>query len=81
MEKADILVKLSDIAAEHFGNPNLQLTSDTVADDVPGWDSIAHIQFLLEIERAMNIRFKSSEAGSFANVGQLADKIQAKLAG
>ena len=81
MSTAEILSRLSTLAAEHFDNPNLVLTPETTAADVPGWDSLAHIQFLMQVENAFNIRFKSSEVGSFADVGQLADRIQTRMNG
>jgi acyl carrier protein len=81
MDGATILARLSETAAEHFNTPGLQLTPDTVAADVPGWDSLAHIQFLMEVENAFNIRFKSSEVGGFANVGQLVERIKTRLNG
>ena len=79
VEKTEIIDRLSTIAAEHFNLPDLKLTPDTVAADVPGWDSLAHIQFLMQIENAFKMRFKSSEVSSFANVGQLADRVQTRL--
>lgn len=79
MAETEILRRLNDIAVQHFNNPGLVLTRDTVASDVKGWDSLAHIQFLMEIEGAFKVRFKSSEVSAFANVGQLADRIAAKL--
>ena len=81
MDKNEIIGRLGEIAAEHFDIPDLVLTADTVAADVPGWDSLAHIQFLMQIENAFKIRFKSSEVSSFANVGQLADRVQTRLNG
>lgn len=79
VENAAILDKISATAAEHFNDPDLTLTYETVAADVAGWDSLAHIQFLMEIENAFKIRFKSSEVSSFANVGALVERIQTKL--
>lgn len=79
MESDAILARLSDIAGEHFDQPGLTLTRESTAGDVPGWDSLAHIQFLMQVERAFKIRFKSSEVSSFADVGQMADRIQTRL--
>ena len=80
MESEEILVKLGEIAADHFDLPDLVLTRETTAADVPGWDSLAHIQFLMQVENLFGIRFKASEVSSFANVGQLADRIRSRLA-
>ena len=79
MESVDILTQLSEIAADHFDLPELALTRETTAADVPGWDSLAHIQFLMQIENRFSIRFKASEVSSFADVGQLADRISSRL--
>lgn len=80
MDEADILGKLSQLAADHFDIPGLELSRESVAGDVAGWDSLAHIQFVIEVERSFGIRFKSSEISGFQNVGQLASRIQALLA-
>lgn len=79
MESNEILARLSEIAADHFDLPGLRLTAETTAGDVPGWDSLAHIQLLMMIENAFGVRFKASEVSSFANVGQLADRIHTRL--
>lgn len=81
MDSAEILTRLSEIAAEHFDLPGLTLTRQSTAGDVPGWDSLAHIQFLMQVERALKVRFKSSEVSGFADVGQLMDRIHARLGG
>ena len=79
MESAEILARLSEIAADHFDLPGLELTRESTAGDVEGWDSLAHIQLLMQIENAFGVRFKASEVSSFADVGQLADRIQTRL--
>ncbi len=79
MGSAEILAGLGEIAADHFDLPDLVLTRETTAADVPGWDSLAHIQFLMQIENRFRVRFKASEVSSFADVGQLADRIRSRL--
>lgn len=79
MDNTAILARIGETATGFFGNPSLSLTPETTAADVPGWDSLAHIQFLMELESVFGVRFKSSEVSSFANVGQLADRIAQKL--
>ncbi|MBU3891027.1 acyl carrier protein [Methylosinus sporium] len=75
----DILFKLSGIAAEHFGVAGLQLRESTTAADVPGWDSIAHIQLMLRVEEEFGIRFKTVEIGGVQNVGELARRVMDHL--
>ena len=53
----------------------------TTAESVEGWDSLAHIQIVVGLERAFGIRFNAAELIDYQNVGALADGIQRKLAG
>ena len=62
-----------------FGARAGAITRETVSADVEGWDSMANISLLLEIESRGKIRFKASEILDLANVGQLIDLVQAKL--
>lgn len=80
VEEAQILVRLSEVAADHFDVPGVNLTRESTAADVEGWDSLAHIQFIMQIEKAFGIRFKSSEISGFDDVGQLADRIKLRMA-
>ena len=53
----------------------------TVASDVPGWDSLAHIKMLLALEKRFGVRFDAEEMGELRNLGDLADVIAEKRAG
>ena len=52
----------------------------TTADDVDGWDSLSHVQLMVAVERAFNIRFATAELTGLANVGELADVIDRRRA-
>ena len=80
MDDAQVLVRLSEVAADHFDAPGIILSRESTAADVQGWDSLAHIQFIMQIEKAFGIRFKSSEISGFDDVGQLADRIKLRMA-
>jgi len=62
-----------------FKDPTVRVTPDTTADDVPGWDSLSHAVFLMNIERAFGIRFDPREVLELENVGALVELIGAKL--
>ena len=57
------------------------LTPETTAADIPGWDSVAHVDLIVSIETRLKIKFKTSELGSLHNVGQLVGAIEYKLEG
>jgi acyl carrier protein len=53
--------EVQDIFREVFENPALVLDDAMTANDVDGWDSIAHINLLIAIERRFKVRFATAE--------------------
>ena len=70
----DTLKKLEDILRDFFDDETLQLTENTVAGDIKGWDSLEHITLMAVIEHEFNIRCDMSK--HFDNVGALAREIE-----
>ena len=56
-----------------------EVTRETVAIDIPGWDSLSHIILLSNIEEKI-VREIQLEEADFENVGELVDFIHNKLA-
>ena len=57
---------------------DFDFTDDTIAPQVPGWDSLSHINVILEAEKHYNIRFKNIEVLRLKNVGDLQKLIDSK---
>jgi acyl carrier protein len=38
---------------------------------VPGWNSLAHVQIILELERAFGVTFDADEIAALASVGAI----------
>ena len=55
------------------------VTRTTVAADIAGWDSMANVNLLLEIESIVGIRFKAAEVLILKDVGELVDLVERKL--
>jgi acyl carrier protein len=75
MENNEIWQKLTTVFRDTFDDDTLTLTPETTAHDIEDWDSLRHIQLLVAVERAFNIRFNTGEVANLANVGQMADLI------
>lgn len=73
--------QLQEIARESFLDDDLVLTDDTTADDVPGWDSLAHVNFMYAIEEEFGVQFSEEQFTGFADIGALKRLLQAKLDG
>jgi acyl carrier protein len=75
MNKEDILVKIREAFISVLEHENFQLTDQTTADDVEGWESITHMMIITEIEKAFNIKFKLMDLMNMNNVGDLINSI------
>ncbi|MBS1961507.1 MAG: acyl carrier protein [Bdellovibrionales bacterium] len=62
-----------------FGDSSLELRPELTANDVEGWDSLAHIRLIVSLEKEFKIKFKTTEVISFKNVGELLTLIEAKI--
>lgn len=59
---------------------NWDLTESTLASEVPGWDSLSHVNVVLSVEKQFGIRFKSIEVLRMLNVGDFQRLVDSKLA-
>ena len=75
MTDAEVLDRVHGLVSDVLALDDLALTSTTTAAEVEGWDSLAHVQIIVAIERAFQIRFKTGEIASIRNVGELVSRI------
>ena len=69
---------LGEIFRDFFDDDSLVLRPDMTARDVDGWDSLAHVRLLLNIERRFQIKFSAPEVGGLQSVGDLVSLIARK---
>jgi acyl carrier protein len=70
MTEQDVLSAIAQIVAEKFEYTG-PITSDTVASDVEGWDSVAQVELIIEVERHFGIRLTTGEVAGLPNIGAL----------
>jgi len=73
--------KLKQVILETLDLDDFDITADTIAAQVPGWDSLRHVDILLAVERAFGIHFRTLEILRLPNVGALQALIDKKLHG
>ena len=76
--KDEILKKISPIFIKVFKNKKLRIKFNSSAKNIKNWDSLAHINIILNIERMFKIKFKVSEIAELKNVGEMVDLILKK---
>jgi acyl carrier protein len=75
----EIIEELQVIFREIFDEDDLVISRDTVAEDIEDWDSLTHMQLIIEIEKRYGIKFSTAEIKKAANVGEFIDIIKGKL--
>lgn len=75
----DYLNDLQIIFRDIFDDEELVITRDTTADDIEDWDSLTHMQLIVEIEKKYNIKFTTAEIKKAQNVGEFIDIIKEKM--
>lgn len=79
MSRGEMLSQVQDILRDEFDDDNLIITEETTAHDVKGWDSLAHLSLIHEIEGHFGIKFTMGEIQGFKNVGEMMDSIEKHL--
>lgn len=77
--QAKILTELTDLFREIFVDDEIVLSAETTAADLPGWDSMKHIEIIIAIEQKYSVRFSSRQVEGLRSVGDLVAAIDQKL--
>jgi acyl carrier protein len=80
MNEEDITVKLASVFHRVLERSDFTITRELTAKDVDTWDSLRHVQLVLEVEEAFGVKFKLREVLGMKNVGDLIDLLHLKKA-
>jgi acyl carrier protein len=72
-----IMKKITETIWETFGVEGIDITRETVADDIPGWDSLSHTVLMMTVEQVFGIELPDST--TYNDVGDLIDVIAGKI--
>lgn len=79
MERTEIMAQVQEIFRTVLKNQAVVLTEETTAEDVPGWDSLTHVELIATIEKHFGIRFSIREMLSWKTVGKMVDCVAKKI--
>jgi acyl carrier protein len=57
-----------------------ELTDSTASAEVPGWDSLSHVNVVLAVEKHFGVHFRNVDVLRLKNVGDLQRLVDSKLA-
>ena len=63
--------RLEELFQSVLNDDALSLRDEMTASEVPGWDSVAHINLMFSIEQAFGVQFQGNELAEFKNIGEL----------
>ncbi len=66
----DTRMLAQEVFRQVFDDSSLELRDDMTSEDVPGWDSMAHINLMVATEKRFNIRFATAEIARLKEPGQ-----------
>jgi acyl carrier protein len=80
MTENNILGRVQDVLRDVLQQPNLVITRESSAASVKGWDSLAHVDFIWNVQHEFSVRFALGELQDLKNVGHLVDLVAQKVA-
>ena len=79
MNEQEILAVFTRILRDLLMDDSIVLKMDTLRQDVPNWDSMAYISFVVAAESELGMKFKVAEVESFETVGDIVAVVRARL--
>ena len=79
MNKETITKELNAIFQRVFSDEDISIFEEMTADDVDEWDSLNHINLIIEVERDFKVKFSNAEIARLENVGDLISLISRKV--
>ena len=76
---ADLLPEVQQVFRSVFDQDDLVITRESSAYSVEGWDSLAHINLVMALEKKYKVKFGLGELRDLENVGDLLNLLDKKL--
>lgn len=75
--------QIQTVFRDVFDDDQLELRDEMTADDVDGWDSMAHLNLIIAIEKRFGISFATAEISRLKedgqNIGSFLEMVRRKL--
>lgn len=73
------ITRLTDLLRDILDDDDVTLTPETSARDVPGWDSLANVRFMLAVEGEFGLRLAAAEVARLDSIGDLVALIDSRV--
>ena len=72
--------RITAVFHEVFANQTLELNDATTFQDVPGWDSLAHVKLISALETEFDTKFSVRDVMKMTSVGAIRQAVAARAA-
>lgn len=79
MNREEIIEKLNEVFCDVFDQDSIEVTDQTTAADIKGWDSLMHITLMNAVEEEFDIKFDMKTIIKLKNVGEMIDIIEEEI--
>ena len=74
--KESICKVIQETMRSTFADPTITINLDTSAEDVGGWDSLAHARLILALEQRFSVAFPAERLFDLRSVSELVELIE-----
>jgi acyl carrier protein len=74
-----ILDQVRDVAADVFAMPREAITPEASPDTIEQWDSMQHLNLMLDLEMTFGVKFTPREQSEMLSIGAVAAAVERKL--
>ena len=71
MTDDEIFAVIGIVVLQETGEASLEITPEMTANDIPGWDSLAHIRIILELGSRLGVSIDVEATYRAATIGDL----------
>ena len=71
--------RLEKVMRETFDNQTISINNEMTANDVEEWDSLSHIELIINIETEFKLKLSVNDIINLKNVGDMITMIDTKI--
>ena len=66
---SDVRTQAQEVFRQVFDDPEIVLRDELTAEDIPGWDSLTHINLMVATEKRFKVKFATAEISKLKEDG------------
>jgi acyl carrier protein len=75
---SDVFVNVQGLMADLFDVRPSEITEESTQDCIKGWDSLQHVNLMIDLENAFGIQIEEHEVSSIRSVADVIEVVEAK---